>query len=475
MSKFNTIIPVILSGGSGTRLWPISRKLYPKQFIPLRENRSLFQDTLARTCGLAKDIQAPIVVCNEEHRFMAAEQMRLEGLQSSNIILEPVGRNTAPAIALAALCAQQRDPNATILVLPADHILQNHDEFKLAIECALELSDNNHLVTFGIKPHAPETGYGYIKAGEALISDKAFQVQQFIEKPPLDKAQEYVNTGQYSWNSGMFMFKAHVLLEQLEQFEPEMMKNIMAAFQQQSSDLDFIRVGQTDFEKCENQSIDYAVMEKTQHAAVVPLSCDWNDVGSWHALWESSPLDEHRNAIDGDVLIEDCQGCMVRSSHRLITAIGLQDMVIVETADAVMIAPRSESQNVKQLTLKLKNDQRSELDTHLKVYRPWGAYESIDSSERFQVKRITVKPGEKLSLQKHHHRAEHWIVVNGTARVTCGEKQFLLAENESTYIPIGEIHRLENPGKIPLELIEVQSGTYLGEDDIERFDDKYGR
>lgn len=475
MSKFNTIIPVILSGGSGTRLWPVSRKLYPKQFIPLREKRSLFQDTLVRTRGLAEDIQAPIVVCNEEHRFMAAEQMRVEEVQSANIILEPVGRNTAPAIALAALCAQLRDSEATILVLPADHIMESNDEFKHAIKCALELAENNYLVTFGIKPHAPETGYGYIKAGEPLIANKAFRVQQFSEKPVLEKAEEYVNSGQYSWNSGMFMFKASVLLAQLEQFEPEMIIHIRAAFQQQNNDLDFIRVGRADFEKCNNQSIDYAVMEKTQNAAVVPLSCGWNDVGSWHALWESSLLDDKQNAIDGDVLIEDCEGCMVRSSHRLVSAIGLKDMVVVETADAVMIAPRNKSQNVKQLIQKLKHGQRPELDMHLKVYRPWGAYESIDSSERFQVKRITVKSGEKLSLQKHHHRAEHWIVVNGTARVTCGDKQFLLSENESTYIPIGEIHRLENPGKIPLELIEVQSGTYLGEDDIERFDDKYGR
>jgi len=475
MSKFNSIIPVILSGGSGTRLWPVSRKLYPKQFIPLHGNRSLFQDTLMRTCSLAQDIQAPIVVCNEEHRFMAAEQIRLEGLRSANIILEPVGRNTAPAIGLAALCAQQRDPEATILVLPADHIMQSNDEFHQAIECALGLAENNHLVTFGIKPHAPETGYGYIKAGETLVADKAFRVQQFSEKPALEKAEEYVKSGQYSWNSGMFMFKASVLLEQLELFEPEMIAYLRAAFQQQDNDLDFIRVGREDFEQCNNQSIDYALLEKTQNAAVIPLSCAWNDVGSWHALWESSSQDEKQNAIDGDVLIEDCEGCMVRSSHRLISAIGLKDMVIVETADAVMIAPRSESQNVKHLTQKLEHEQRPELDTHLKVYRPWGAYESIDSSERFQVKRITVKSGEKLSLQKHHHRAEHWIVVNGTARVTCGDKQFLLSENESTYIPIGEIHRLENPGKIPLELIEVQSGTYLGEDDIERFDDKYGR
>ena len=475
MSKFNSIIPVILSGGSGTRLWPVSRKLYPKQFIPLHGNRSLFQDTLMRTCSLAQDIQVPIVVCNEEHRFMAAEQIRLEGLRSANIILEPVGRNTAPAIGLAALCAQQRDPEATILVLPADHIMQSNDEFHQAIECALGLAENNHLVTFGIKPHAPETGYGYIKAGETLVADKAFRVQQFSEKPALEKAEEYVKSGQYSWNSGMFMFKASVLLEQLELFEPEMIAYLRAAFQQQDNDLDFIRVGREDFEQCNNQSIDYALLEKTQNAAVIPLSCAWNDVGSWHALWESSSQDEKQNAIDGDVLIEDCEGCMVRSSHRLISAIGLKDMVIVETADAVMIAPRSESQNVKHLTQKLEHEQRPELDTHLKVYRPWGAYESIDSSERFQVKRITVKSGEKLSLQKHHHRAEHWIVVNGTARVTCGDKQFLLSENESTYIPIGEIHRLENPGKIPLELIEVQSGTYLGEDDIERFDDKYGR
>ena len=475
MSKFAQIIPVILSGGSGTRLWPVSRKLYPKQFIPLRNNRSLFQDTVARVQALGNGIQDPIIVCNDEHRFMAAEQLRQEGVENADIVLEPVGRNTAPAIALAALCAQQRSDNAIILVLPADHILDEQEKFSQAIELAKSLSEQDQLVTFGIKPTRPETGYGYIKAGSALAGGKANQVEKFVEKPELAKAQEYLDSGDYSWNSGMFMFKASTLMTELATHESEMAASVNSAYGSQEKDLDFIRIDKDAFAACKSESIDYAVMENTSHAAVVPLASDWNDVGSWHALWESSQQDENNNALTGDVLLEDCQGCYVHSSNRLVTAVGMQDAVIVETADAVMVAPRNQSQNVKQIANALKQANRDESEIHRKVYRPWGDYESIDNAERFQVKRITVKPGEQLSLQKHHHRAEHWIVVNGTAVVTCDDKEFLLSENQSTYIPIGAIHRLENPGKIPLELIEVQSGTYLGEDDIERFDDRYGR
>ncbi len=475
MSKLSKVVPVILSGGSGTRLWPVSRKLYPKQFIPLRNNRSLFQDTVTRVTSLGAGIQAPIIVCNDEHRFMAAEQLRQQGVEDADIVLEPVGRNTAPAIGLAALCALQRSEDAIILVLPADHILDEQDKFNAAIQDALQLCEQQHLVTFGITPTRPETGYGYIKSGAELLAGKASQVEKFVEKPELEKAQAYLDSGEYFWNSGMFMFKAATFMAELGKYEPEMAANVKSAYGTQQKDLDFMRIDKEAFSACKSESVDYAVMENTSNAAVVPLASDWNDVGSWHALWESSQQDENNNALTGDVLLEDCQGCYVHSSNRLVTAVGMQDAVIVETADAVMVAPRNQSQNVKQIANALKNANREESDIHRKVYRPWGDYESIDNAERFQVKRITVKPGERLSLQKHHHRAEHWIVVSGTAVVTCDEKEFLLSENQSTYIPIGAIHRLENPGKIPLELIEVQSGTYLGEDDIERFDDKYGR
>ena len=475
MSKHQAIIPVILSGGSGTRLWPLSRKMYPKQFIPLRQQRSLFQDTIKRVMALGDGIQAPIVVCNEEHRFMAAEQLRLEAVLDAEIMLEPAGRNTAPAIALAAYCAQQRDPNAIMLVLPADHVMHDQAAFAQAIATAMRCAEQDFMVTFGVTPTRPETGYGYIQAGAAMFQEQAYRVAKFVEKPALEVAQEYLESGLYAWNSGMFMFKAASYIEQLQQHQPDIAQFTLAAYQAQHRDLDFIRIDPHPFKQCQSESIDYAVMEKTSQAMLVPLNCHWSDVGSWHALWESLELDDNNNASSGDVILQDCEGCMVHSSHRLVTAIGLRDIVIAETSDALLITPRSEAQKVKSLTQTLQATQREEANTHLKVYRPWGEYESVDHAERFQVKRITVKPGERLSLQKHHHRAEHWIVVNGTARVTCGDKEFLLAENESTYIPIGEIHRLENPGKIPLELIEVQSGSYLGEDDIERFEDKYGR
>ena len=475
MSKHQAIIPVILSGGSGTRLWPLSRKMYPKQFIPLRQQRSLFQDTIKRVMALGDGIQAPIVVCNEEHRFMAAEQLRLEAVLDAEIMLEPAGRNTAPAIALAAYCAQQRDPQAIMLVLPADHVMHDQAAFAQAIATAMRCAEQDFMVTFGVTPTRPETGYGYIQAGAAMFQEQAYRVAKFVEKPALEVAQEYLESGLYAWNSGMFMFKAASYIEQLQQHQPDIAQFTLAAYQAQHRDLDFIRIDPHPFKQCQSESIDYAVMEKTSQAMLVPLNCHWSDVGSWHALWESLELDDNNNASSGDVILQDCEGCMVHSSHRLVTAIGLRDIVIAETSDALLITPRSEAQKVKSLTQTLQATQREEANTHLKVYRPWGEYESVDHAERFQVKRITVKPGERLSLQKHHHRAEHWIVVNGTARVTCGDKEFLLAENESTYIPIGEIHRLENPGKIPLELIEVQSGSYLGEDDIERFEDKYGR
>ena len=475
MSNYGQIIPVILSGGSGTRLWPMSRKLYPKQFIPLQNGRSLFQDTVARVKCLENGVQDPIVVCNDEHRFMAAEQLRFEDVNQADIILEPVGRNTAPAIALAALQALQRDPHALLLVLPADHILDSDESFARAVDTAMQLCSEDYLVTFGIAPTRPETGYGYIKVGIGLADNRANKVEWFYEKPDLAKAEEYVAAGKYYWNSGMFMFRASAILNELVKYESTMAADVKLAFERRSKDLDFIRIEKDAFAKCKGESIDYAVMEKTNNAAMVPLSSNWNDVGSWHALWESSVKDDNNNATTGDVLLEDCEGCYVHSSNRLVAAVGLKDAVIVETADAVMVTMRGHSQKVKNIVNQLTEQQREEAGIHRKVYRPWGNYESIDFADRFQVKRITVKPKERLSLQKHHHRAEHWIVVNGTALVTRGEEEFLLSENESTFIPIGTIHRLENPGKIPLELIEVQSGAYLGEDDIERFDDKYGR
>lgn len=475
MSKFAKIIPVILSGGSGTRLWPMSRKLYPKQFIPLRNERSLFQDTVARVKDAENGIQAPIVVCNDEHRFMAAEQLRLEDVNHADIVLEPVGRNTAPAIALAALQALQRDPHAILLVLPADHILDSQEQFAKAVDVALQLCAEDYLVTFGITPTRPETGYGYIKVGIGLADNRANKVEWFYEKPKLAKAQEYIDAGKFFWNSGMFMFRATAFLNELAKYEDTMAADVKAAFESRSKDLDFIRIDKEAFAKCKSESIDYAVMEQTNNAAMVPLASNWNDVGSWHALWESSQQDNDSNATTGDVLLEECEGCYVHSSNRLVTAVGMKDTVIVETADAIMVTHRGQSQKVKNIVSQLTEKDREEAEIHRKVYRPWGDYESIDYADRFQVKRITVNPKERLSLQKHHHRAEHWIVVNGTALVTRGEDEFLLSENESTFIPIGTIHRLENPGKIPLELIEVQSGGYLGEDDIERFDDEYGR
>ena len=467
------LIPVILSGGSGSRLWPLSRKLYPKQFIPLRDDKSLYQSTLERIRDL-DDVENVVTVCNDEHRFMAAEQARLLGIENAEIILEPVGRNTAPAITIAAMHAKTKQPDANILVLPADHILGDKQQFSLAVQQARQVAENN-LVTFGVVPARAETGYGYIKHDKKSISEAAFEVTDFVEKPDHKTAESYLKSGNYLWNSGMFLFRVNLFLQEIQQFQPEIYNACAQAYEKGEQDLDFIRLDEASFSSAPNISVDYAVMENTTKAAVVPLGSGWSDVGSWHALWESSKRDQNNNATHGDVVEEDCNGCFIHASNRLVAAVGVKDQVIVETSDAVLVAPRDRAQDVKEIVNKLKLSQRDEVDIHPKVYRPWGAYETIDIEDRFQVKRITVNPLQKLSLQMHHHRAEHWIVVKGTARVTCGEKEFLLSENESTYIPIGTKHRLENPGKIPLELIEVQSGTYLGEDDIERFDDVYGR
>jgi len=468
------IVPVILSGGSGTRLWPLSRELYPKQLLPLLGKDTMLQATLRRLDGIA-GLAAPIVVCNEAHRFLVAEQLRQIGAQTEAILLEPAGRNTAPAVALAAATAlQEREQgdDPVLLVLPADHVIRNADAFRAAVAAGEKLANEGKLVTFGVVPDRPETGYGYIRAA---ARDGAAAVQQFVEKPDVALAQEYVSSGEYYWNSGMFMFRASRFIEELRTHRPEIVTQCVAAIAGAKADLDFIRVDPQAFEECPADSIDYAVMENTAHAWVVPLDAGWSDVGSWASLHDACAPDSAGNVTIGDVLLEDATNCYLYSESRLVAAVGLADCVVVETKDAVLVAPRGRVQEVKKLVERLKADGRYETSLHREVFRPWGSYDSVDQGERFQVKRITVKPGAKLSLQMHHHRAEHWIVVKGTARVTAGDETFLLGENESTYIPMGTTHRLENPGKVPLHLIEVQSGSYLGEDDIVRFEDTYGR
>ena len=464
------MIPVILSGGSGTRLWPLSRRQYPKQFLPLVSNKTMVQETILRLQGI-KDIQPPIGVCNEDHRFMMAEQLREIDSQPSAIILEPVGKNTAPAIALAALTANSDD---ILLILPADHVISNIPVFQKAVKKANTLAEKGYLVTFGIVPNIPETGYGYIKAGESLDKE-SFNVSAFFEKPEQLQAKKYIDSGNYYWNSGMFAFKASRFLEELEKFQPDILSTCKQSLSQSKRDMDFVRLDKNVFMQCPDDSVDYAVMEKTDHAVVIPLDANWNDIGSWSALWEIANKDEQGNATSGDVVALDTKNSFLHSSSKLITTVGIDNLVVVETEDAVMIANKDHVQDVKKIVDLLKAEQRNESDIHKKVYRPWGYYHSVDNGERHQAKRIVVKPGARLSLQKHHHRAEHWVVVKGTATVTKGDQQILLSENESTYIPLGVTHCLENPGVIPLEIIEVQSGSYLGEDDIVRFDDVYGR
>jgi mannose-1-phosphate guanylyltransferase / mannose-6-phosphate isomerase len=466
------VIPVILSGGAGTRLWPLSREMYPKQLLALTSQYTMLQDTARRLSGIA-GATAPVVVCNEAHRFTVAEQLRALGMHASAILLEPAGRNTAPAVALAALAAIKIDPDATLVVAPADHVIRDAVNFQQAAEVAAKLAQGGKLVTFGILARTPETGYGYIRRGEG--DGPAFPVAQFIEKPPLDLAVQFVASGDYYWNSGMFVFTASRYLAELKAFAPDILAAVTGAFAAAKTDLDFVRIDPGAFIPCRSESIDYAVMEKTKDALVLPLDVGWSDVGSWSSLFDAMPADTDGNVLQGDVMAFDTRDCYVHSTSRLVAAVGMEDHIIVETKDAILVAPKDRVQDVKDLVGMIKKSGRTESALHREVFRPWGSYDSIDSGERFQVKRLSVKPGGVLSLQMHHHRAEHWIVVQGTARITRNEDTFLLSENESTYIPVGATHRIENPGKVPLHIIEVQSGSYLGEDDIVRFEDNYGR
>ena len=466
------LTPVLLSGGVGSRLWPVSREAHPKQFLPLAGELSMLQETLRRTSGL--QAAQPIVVCNEEHRFMVAEQLRQLEQSPASLILEPEGRNTAPAVALAAIQALAADPDAVLLVLPADHLIQDVEAFVAAVGKALPLATQGRLMTFGVVPTAPETGYGYIRCGESL-GDDLFELAQFVEKPDAATAQSYLDDGGYVWNSGMFLLGAQVFLDELGKYAPQMLEQCRAAMAGANTDMDFVRPDVAAFGRCPSDSIDYAVMEKTDSGGVVSLDCGWSDVGAWSALWEVESRDTQGNVCKGDVIIDNCSDNYFRSESRLVAATGVDNLVVVETADAVLVADRAKVQDVKNIVTALKQRERPEASLHQRVYRPWGSYESLIVSDRFQVKRIVVNPGQKLSLQMHHHRAEHWIVVKGTAEVTCEDKVFMLGEDESTYIPLGHKHRLVNPGRVPLELIEVQSGSYLGEDDIVRFDDVYGR
>ena len=465
-----SIQPVILAGGTGSRLWPLSRELYPKQVISLAGDLSLLQTTLQRVSEL-DDILPPIIVVGEEHRFLTKTQVEeLDLFPEYHILLEPLGRNTAPAICGAAFYARKRsEQDPVLLVLPADHLITKKEAFIEAVDRAVQLAEQGNLATFGIVPDQPETGYGYIARGEGN------KVASFVEKPDLATAERYLAEGSYLWNSGMFALSVESLLEELKRYAPEIVQAMDTAVEQGSVDGVFFRFGQQAMAESPSDSIDYALMEKTDRAVVVQADIGWSDIGSWLALWEVSEKDERGNVINGDVLLEDVDNSLIRAEDTLVAAVGLQDTMVVETADAVLVAPMSRSQDVKKIVNRLKKEKRDEFHVHRTVYRPWGSYTTLELHGRFQIKRITVNPGAKLSLQMHHHRHEHWVVVAGTAKVVNGEDSILLHEDESTYISAGTKHRLENPGVIPLELIEVQIGSYLGEDDIVRFDDEYGR
>ena len=470
-----SVYPVILSGGSGTRLWPLSRRAYPKQLLPLASPVSLLQETADRVRG-PKFFEPPVILCNEAHRFIIAEQLRALDIAPLAIALEPISRNTAPAITVAALIISELDPDGIMLVLPSDHVIRDLPLFQNAVETACQVARNDMLTTFGIVPQHPETGFGYIKRGaelEGLIG--AYSVAEFVEKPDAKRAVSFVESGNYAWNSGMFVFPVRKLLEEMGQFQPDLLAACRESVSNASRDLTFTRLEETAFGRAPSISIDHALMEKTQSAAVVTCEIGWSDVGSWAALWELADRDEKGNATLGDVVLHDVENSYIRSEGRLVSAIGVRDLVIVETDDAVLVAPRERAQEVKEIVSELDRAGRAESELHARVYRPWGTYEGVANGEGFQVKRISVKPGGQLSLQMHHHRAEHWVVVQGTARVTLGDEEIMLTEDQSTYIPLGVKHRLENPGEIDLTLIEVQSGAYLGEDDIVRYDDIYGR
>lgn len=476
------IQPVVLSGGSGTRLWPLSREKYPKQLLPLIGDDSLLQATVRRVEGLS-GVQhtVPMVVCNEEYRFVIAEQLRLMNTPGA-ILLEPCGRNTAPALTLAALAAMRDGSDPILLVMPSDHVILDTPAFQAVVRQGAELADAGAVVTFGITPDSPETGYGYIQGGTAVGDSAAQAITRFVEKPDAATAQAYLDDGSYFWNSGLFMMRASVWLAAIEICRNDILAACIAAWEQGSIDGEFLRVGKTAFAQCPKDSIDYAVMERLVEGndalppgVVIPLSAGWSDVGAWDALWDVLPKNDDGNVVQGDVVMLDCRNTLAMSEGRLLACLGVEDMVVVQTPDAVLVAHKSKTQAVKQIVDHLKREGRSEGELHRKVYRPWGSYDGVDVGERFLVKRIVVKPGSCLSLQMHHHRAEHWIVVRGTAKVTRGDSSFLVSENESTFIPLGTQHRLENPGRIPLEMIEVQSGSYLGEDDIVRFEDVYGR
>lgn len=463
-----TVRPVIMAGGAGTRLWPLSRAMHPKQFLPLIGEKTMLQQTVERLKGL--EVLAPVVICNEEHRFFVAEQLReIDSL--GPIILEPKAKNTAPAIALAALL--EEDPDTLILILSADHAIKNTRAFNDAVVKALGIAGEGRILTFGVSPSEPHTGYGYIKVGAAC--GEGFEVDEFREKPDRQTAESYLASGDYYWNSGIFLARVSTYLTELEKYSPEIFGACRESIRFASRDADFIRPDSDKFNNCPSDSIDYAVMEKTNLAAMIAMDCDWSDVGSWSSLWDVSSKDNDGNVCVGDVMLDDTEDTFVRSDDKLVAAVGVRDLVIVVTKDAVLVTHKNCTQNTKHIVAQLKQMDRSEWEVHREVYRPWGKYDSIDKGDRYQAKRITVKPGARLSIQKHHHRAEHWVVVSGTANVTIGDRSFIMQENESTYIPIGEVHSLENPGKVPLEIIEIQTGSYLGEDDIVRLNDIYGR